>query len=107
MGSELLAEADAEKPLCDRWGVGAPKAWESRMQFDRRGRGESTPPYDASPSDMCASLCAGNAEKLHLGDPRSKGIVKAFREVLTAAGQDVTSYEQVNKELYAAAQARP
>lgn len=93
----------------DRWGAGPIGAWdaEGRVRFDRRSRGESTPPYDADPAEESASLCAGHSEKLHLGHKRSSGLFRAFREVLGAAGQDVDAFEAVHRELYAAAEASP
>lgn len=94
---------------CDRWGAGPIAAWdgEGRIRFDRRTRGESTPPYDADPAEECASLCAGHAEKMHLGHKRSSGHFRAFREVLGAAGQDLDGFEAVHRELYTAAEASP
>lgn len=93
----------------DRWGAGPVAAWdgEGRIRFDRRSRGECTPPYDADPAEECASLCAGHAEKMHLGHKRSSGHFRAFREVLGAAGQDLDGFETVHREMYAAAEASP
>jgi len=93
----------------DNWGIGALSAWDSegRVRFDRQNPGESTLPYDADPAEACASLCAGNPVKLNMGHKRSPGIIRAFREALSTAGQDLTVYERTHKSLHAAAEARP
>eukprot|EP00928_Gymnodinium_smaydae_P080909 TRINITY_DN64510_c0_g1_i1.p1 TRINITY_DN64510_c0_g1~~TRINITY_DN64510_c0_g1_i1.p1 ORF type:complete len:604 (-),score=123.03 TRINITY_DN64510_c0_g1_i1:101-1912(-) len=113
-GSEAApngAGADAAQQVdFDRWGTGPLSAWDGRLRFDRRGgtRGnEGPPPYDADPVEECASVCAGHADKLNLGTKRIAGVSKAFRDILTPAGQDVDAYEKINKELYALAEAKP
>mmetsp|Transcript_8321 Transcript_8321/g.26480 ORF Transcript_8321/g.26480 Transcript_8321/m.26480 type:complete len:574 (-) Transcript_8321:79-1800(-) len=93
----------------DRWGLGPLGAWsvQCKMHFDQRGTGEVTPPWDTDPSDGCASLCPGIAEKLGLGAEGSSSPCKAFRGALVAAGLDVEALAVAHRELYAKAEVKP
>lgn len=93
----------------DRWGLGPLGAWsvQNKMQFDQRGAGEVTPPWDKEPADDCASLCSGNAEKMGLGAEGSSGSCKAFRTALAEAGVDLEALAVAHRDAYAKAQLRP
>jgi len=109
--NELLDEPqEADKLLSsDRWGLGPLGAWsvQCKMHFDQRAAGEVTPAWEKEPTDDCASLCSGNAEKLGLGTEGSSGSCKAFRTALVDAGVDVEALAAAHSEVYAKAQVRP
>jgi len=106
---ELLKEVPEDAPIIDRWGLGPLSVWdtENRLRYDRRALGEATPPYDPDPDEDTASLCAGNAEKLHFGHRSSPGILRPFRETLIGAGHDLAALEGVQKELSELAEKKP
>lgn len=104
-----LKEVLEDSPVIDRWGIGPLSVWdvEGRLRYDRRGPGEATPPFDHDPFEECASLCPGNASKLHFGHKRSVGVLRQFRDCLLAAGHDVAALEGVQQELTKAAKEKP
>jgi len=112
---EVNEETGEETPEVnfDRWGAGPLSDWdtEGRLRYASReigmGIGGATPPYDADPDENCASLCAGSPDKWHLGNKRSPGVLRLFRDTLVEAGQDISAVESLQKELYEAAEKQP
>jgi len=107
--SELLADPPEDQPIGDRWGIGPLGAWsiQGHIIFCPKGSGRATPPYDAEGQEECAALCAGHPEKLGLGQSRVAGISRTFRDLFNAAGIDGACLEDMHKELYSAAEAKP
>lgn len=103
--TELSEDVASGTQHIDRWGSGPFQAWsvQSHIHFDRRGRRESTPPYEVDPVDYSASLCIGSAATQNLRHPRSR----TFCDTLTAAGLDLHDLESLHQQLYAAAEGNP
>mmetsp|Transcript_53005 Transcript_53005/g.124190 ORF Transcript_53005/g.124190 Transcript_53005/m.124190 type:complete len:797 (+) Transcript_53005:90-2480(+) len=107
--SELLADPPEDQPIGDRWGIGPLGAWsiQGHIIFSPKGSGRATPPYELEGLEECAALCPGHPEKLGLGQSRAAGTSRTFRDLFTAAGIDGACLEEMHKELYSAAEAKP
>jgi len=101
---ELLVEPADGESACSQWGTSPVATWEGRLSFAPAAAQKSE--ADATSSES-ASLCAGMPDKLGLAAKRSTGAFHAFKEAMSAAGHSVEAFEEMHKEMYAAAEGSP
>jgi hypothetical protein len=109
--SKLLVEDPKVSPS-ERWGIGPVGAWCSKVHFEKKGTWKQSPAFEAQSvvQEDTAVVYGGNPQKLNIGNEKSTGATRAFRDALSTGSDgrlDPADLENVHKELYAAAKAHP